>query len=382
VKVNFSSSNVFIRNIDGRHKNVLMLPVTRSNSHSQQNWQNTLKLLNTRDDIIIVIIDKTPDLIIYDYCKMNYTNFENNLYVLGRPRTESIFTSQSSVTLDRNLWITQMHDDDTWVGTPFIPHDANPNDVFVYNLSKSPIAEFESKIQKGNLPTQEVIFGAIPGIIWNVFSEYVKIQGEPAADSLDSTLYLLCDVFGHIRVSTDFTYSWSAKNWTVRRKAISNLRESTNAMGWGKHSGVNASLIHRALDQISAYSFSALRFEMILSKDDIEYTLLRFNLLNPLGVEKNRIPKCIQFAMSSSRDVTNPLMRIVRVIKFLTQDSYKISKIDTTSKFILGFVPITDKKFIRSDFVASLEGIKNPIFRRKLNVWQREFKKITYLLQN
>ena len=256
-----------------------------------------------------------------------------------------------------------MHDDDTWVGTPFIPHDANPNDVFVYNLSKSPIAEFESKIQKGNLPTQEVIFGAIPGIIWNVFSEYVKIQGEPAADSLDSTLYLLCDVFGHIRVSTDFTYSWSAKNWTVRRKAISNLRESTNAMGWGKHSGVNASLIHRALDQISAYSFSALRFEMILSKDDIENTLLRFNLLNPL-------------------DVTNPLMRIVRVIKFLTQDSYKISKIDTTSKFILGFVPITDKKFIRSDFVASLEGIMNPIFRRKLNVWQRELKKITYLLQN
>lgn len=153
---------IFVRNINKMKTCVLLLPITRTDSKSRKKWINTLELLKSNNEVIVVIIDKTSNLEVSNYCKSHYHDFYNRLYVLCRPRSESIFDSQKYVTLDSNLWITQIHDDDEWLGLPTVPPDAQEFDVFVFNTNKISSSALSEQIASGKLKTQEIIFGAVP----------------------------------------------------------------------------------------------------------------------------------------------------------------------------------------------------------------------------
>ena len=372
---------IFVRNVNKTRTCVLLLPVTRTDSKSREKWKNTLKLLELNNEVIVVIIDKTSDLELSNYCNSNYHDIGNRLYVLCRPRSESVFDSQKYVTLDSNLWITQIHDDDEWSGLPTVPSDAQELDVFVFNTNKISLSDLSEQIVSGNLRTQEIIFGAVPSRIWNAFVDYIDAQGSPVADSLDSTLYLLCDVFGKIKTRDGFSYSWVPSNWTDRSTALSSLQNSTRKMGWGKYSGVNASLVHRALDQMSAFSFCTTKFGLSLSKTDIEYVISRFKLLTPTGSGHfNRFSR-MRIALSATRDVSNRMFRLLKIIEFMAFANDKIRNFDTLTLYLTGAKPVMNPNVFFGNFLSLLGQLPDPNFKRKYYLWKSEIDKISLVLQ-
>jgi hypothetical protein len=373
---NLGVEQALIKNFDGDAKCVLLLPITRSDELSRKKWQETLQILKTNEPIIIVIIDKTFDLEVKDYCLERYPNNSEKLYVLCRPRSESIFESQKYVTLEMNLWITQIHDDDDWSGLPTIPKDADKFDTYIYNVNKVRRIELEEQIVSGTLSTQDIVFGAIPSEIWNGFVSFLWAQGDPLAGSLDSSLYLICDVFGKIKVGKGFSYTWNSDNWTNRDNAIRSLHSSTVKMGWGEYSGVNAALVHRALDQISALSYCATIFKKTLSKEQILKTTFRFNLLDPLGQSSMIRFGRIRAAITATRDFTNPTLRLIEISKYLIKGPAKMKRSDPIALFLIGVGFSTSRNPLISDFMRYFEEMPEPIFRRKFIFWGKEMTKI------
>jgi len=372
---------VFVRNINKMRTCVLLLPITRTDSKSREKWKNTLELLKSNKEIIVVIIDKTSNLEVSNYCKSHYHDIYNRLYVLCRPRSESIFDSQKYVTLDSNLWITQIHDDDEWLGLPTVPPDAQEFDVFVFNTNKILSSALSEQIVSGKLRTQEIIFGAVPSRIWNGFVGYINTQGSPVAGSLDSTLYLLCDVFGKIKMRDGFSYSWAPNNWRDRSAAIYHLQNSTRIMGWGRYSGVNASLVHRALDQIAAFSFCATQFGQSLTKTEIEYVISRFNLLTPTGLGHFNRSSSMRIALSSTRDVSNRFLRLIKIIEFMVCAKNKIGNFDSLTLYLNGATPSMNPNFFLGGLLSLLGQLPDPNFKRKYFLWKSEIDKISSVLQ-
>jgi hypothetical protein len=373
---NLGIEQAFIQNSGGNSKCVLLLPITRSDELSRKKWQETLLILRTNEPIIIVIIDKTPNSEVKDYCLKRYPDYSEKLYVLCRPRSESVFESQKHVTLDMNLWITQIHDDDDWTGLPAIPKDAGKFDIYIYNVNKLKRIELEEQIVSGTLSTQEIIFGAVPSEIWNGFVSFLSAQGDPLADSLDSSLYLICDVFGKIQVGQGFSYTWNSDNWTNRAKAIRNLYSSTLKMGWGEYSGVNAALVHRVLDQISALSYCATIFKKTLSKEQILHTTSRFNLLDPLG--QSSMVRCgrIRAALTATRDFTNPTLRLIEISKYVTKGPAKMKKSNPIALFLIGVGFSNSQNPLFSEFMRYFGEMPEAIFKRKFIFWGKEMTKI------
>ena len=376
LKQNLGVEQAFIKNFDGDSKCVLLLPITRSDELSRRKWQKTLQILKSNEPIIIVIIDKTLDFEVKDYCLNRYLNYSEKLYVLCRPRTEAIFESQKHVTLDMNLWITQIHDDDGWSGLPTIPKDADKFDIYIYNINKTKRIELEEQIVSGTLSTQDIVFGAIPSEIWNGFVSFLWAQGDPLAGSLDSSLYLICDVFGNIKVGQGFSYSWKSDNWTNRDRAIKSLYSSTLKLGWGEYSGVNAALVHRALDQISALSYCTTIFKKTLSKEQIMKTMLRFNLLDPLGQSSMIRNGRLRAAITATRDFTNPILRLIEISRYLIKGPAKMKRSDPTALFLIGVGFSTTREPLISDFMRYFEEIPDPIFNQKFIFWGKAMTKI------
>lgn len=379
--LDIEKEGVFVRNINKIRTCVLLLPITRTDSKSREKWKNTLELLKSNNEVIVVIIDKTSNLEVSNYCKSHYHDIYNRLYVLCRPRSESIFDSQKYVTLDSNLWITQIHDDDKWLGLPTVPPDAQEFDVFVFNTNKISSSALSQQIISGKLRTQEIIFGAVPSRIWNEFVGYINTQGSPVAGSLDSTLYLLCDVFGKIKMRDGFSYSWAPNNWRDRSAAIYHLQNSTRIMGWGRYSGVNASLVHRALDQIAAFSFCATKFGQSLTKTEIEYVISRFNLLTPTGFGHFNRSNSMRIALSSTRDVSNRFLRLLKIIEFMVFAKNKIGNFDSLTLYLNGATPSMNPNFSLGGLLSLLGQLPDPNFKRKYYLWKSEIDKIDSVLQ-
>lgn len=379
--INPKADKIFISNNDGERKNVIMFPVTRTEASSRKKWKEVLDLMYLDENLIIVIIDKTPESKIARYCQSSYGNFMGRLYVMPRPLDESVFDSQKYVTLDKNLWITQIHDDDDWAGSPTIPRDAQDHEVFTFNIGKVSNSTFDEQILYGQLKTQEIIFGAIPSKIWNSFTAYLEAQGPSAADSLDSSLYLLCDFFGSIKRRDGFSYSWNADNWTDRAFAIENLQKSTLKMGWEKYSGVNASLCHRALDQISSLSFCARQLNFTLQKSDLENVIAKFQLRSSFSLNYSSKPSRTRVALSATRDNTNIIKRIIKVMYYIIFTPQKIEQYDTLNLYLVGIKPILDDHGFNQEFISLLEEWSDPILKQKCIIWAKELHEINLLLQ-
>ena len=274
------------------------------------------------------------------------------------------------------MWITQIHDDDEWSGLPTVPINAQELDVFIFNINKVSTTKLTEQILSGKLSTQEIIFGAVPAKIWNGFVSFMSAQGDPLADSLDSSLYLLCDVFGSIKVRENFSYIWAPDNWTDHGKAILNLKSSTLKMGWGEYAGVNAALTHRAFDQFSAFGFCSTIFQQVLSKESITHVTSRFALLNPLGLEKLVKFGWIRIALTATRDTSNSVLRVIEMCIFLCLGQHKIKKLDSLALYLMGGEPISKNNVFREHFMTCLEEIPDPFFQRKFRFWKNEIDKI------
>ena len=116
-----SGNNLFVENSSGNPSIILIFPITRDGQGSISKWESAINFVNKSTIDSFIIIDKTSQGTATQYFMNNFNADAKNLYVLPRSINESHYETLGSVELDNNLWIMQLHDDDSWDGFVALP---------------------------------------------------------------------------------------------------------------------------------------------------------------------------------------------------------------------------------------------------------------------
>jgi hypothetical protein len=230
----------------------VLLPVTRVTPKAMGNWGNILRVAEDSKIPALIVLDKTPNGEATRFFETCRNLKSTDIYIIRRPSNEAIYDSQGFVTISKNMWIIQLHDDDEWRGLLHIPQDANELEMFstefLFNDHKRSLKWEES-------PPARMNFTILPSQIWNRFSEFISAQGGHVAGSVDSTLDLVSRAICTRRHISSFTYVYNNRHWNQRRRATKNLEILARQDGWSFLSCVDIQLINRAIDGITAIEF-------------------------------------------------------------------------------------------------------------------------------
>lgn len=334
---------VFVRNTTAKKSLVVLLPVTRVGKKNIQNWENILQVIARSEIIALVVLDKTPSAEASDFFS-NHENLPNfDIYLVRRTPGEAIYDSQSVVTIDRNLWILQLHDDDEWGGVLTLPKEPKELELFSPNFTLA--GKHENKILGWeHSPPARINFTALPSAVWNRFTLFIRAQGGHAAGSVDSTLNLISRLICEYQVMETFDYKYNNRHWENQKQARGNLEKLAREDGWGKLSSEEIQLLNRRIDALSAFIF--------------------FHDLMPKNLEKVRLSLIHDFKLSikkrlhlNIRILSYSFCRIMKVEKFVkTKNSDEIER----KNFIRNRIEI-DKLILSSTKVRTQQDIINLI---------------------
>jgi hypothetical protein len=243
---------IFVENASGEAKIVIILPVSRIGSTYQRKWEKVIKLAIESKVAALVVIDKTQDFSATDYFLKNIKTGEFQLYLAEGSIEHSMYESQSAIKLGKNLWIIQLHDDDTWSGKLTLPKHCHELDVYP---SKFKIADLPHRHSPEKDYPPKILFSLIPANIWNLFTNFIKAQGSHSAGSLDHTLTFITNSICAKKFVMDFEYVYNDDHWRSRSVATKYLLNLTKIDGWGKLSSIDIAMFNRTVDGITAMSY-------------------------------------------------------------------------------------------------------------------------------
>ena len=273
-----SLNEVFIKNTSGKKSIVVLLPVTRIGEKNMDNWERILHVIQRSEVVALVVLDKTPSAEATDFFSKRADLLKSDIYLVRRTPGEAIYDSQSVVTIDENLWILQLHDDDKWDGVLAFPFEPNKKQLF------SPNFIFAGKQETNVLsweasPPARINFTALPAEVWNRFTLFIRSQGGHAAGSVDSTLNLVSRLICDFVAMDSFDYRYDNRHWENQKQAKGNLEKLALEDGWENLASEEIQLLNRRIDALSAFIF----FQDLLSGkfDNIRQSLLHDFKLSP-----------------------------------------------------------------------------------------------------
>jgi hypothetical protein len=164
-----------------------------------------LELVENSEISTLLVIDKTERGSATDYF-MNHFELQNKaLYILQRTIRDTLFDSVGEITLDDNMWIIQVHDDDRWSGKISLPDDPIPGVVYFSNFYLHSESRGAIEITDYSMPNQ-IVFSLVPSIIWNKFSKIVQDQKYHVAGSFDFILNLMAQLSCEFKYQPGFKY--------------------------------------------------------------------------------------------------------------------------------------------------------------------------------
>lgn len=250
--------NILVANRTKHPRIIILFPVTRSSIKSSQNWQKVIEIANKSRAMALVVIDKTTDHSAGDFFSSNFSSEEIDLYIIRRAPREAIYDSQGPITLEANLWILQLHDDDTWGGLLSLPSEPNELSIYSPYFSITGKANLE-KLSWNSSPPARINFTLIPSQVWNRFTEFLRFQGGHAAGSVDATLNSMVRLICSQNNLETFSYIYDDRHWGSRRRSRQHLKELALEDGWRELASPEMAVLNRALDGIAAlYFFSDL----------------------------------------------------------------------------------------------------------------------------
>lgn len=144
------------------------------------------------------------------------------------------YRTWTSATPQGVAWITVLHDDDEWMGSPALPSPVDPS-ISVYfpllipvgaaNLSTRPwrgtdFADAPARMRRYERAPLPSFFGAIRGDVWTEWDRWLARQ--PIQwHSLDLQLNLACVIMGQQGALPGFSYAYDTTNWTSGEVALS-----------------------------------------------------------------------------------------------------------------------------------------------------------------
>ena len=280
-----TQGKLHVENTSNQPQIVLIFPITRVSPENTSRWVQLLSIANDSLLSSLVIIDKTKLGEATQFFSTPNLLKNTNIFILRRPPTEPIYNSQAFITIDKGMWIIQLHDDDQWNGVLKLPKDALGLELFSTNFMLMNSKE-QGHASWLNSPPSRINFTVLPSEVWNRFTKFIDSQDGHVAGSMDSTLNLVSRIFCTQRHLPDFEYTYDDRHWASRRHATKNLKALARQDGWGNFSGVDIALLNRTLDGISAINFFAplslrvnLEAELCNYKESMTISLKRYLLI-------------------------------------------------------------------------------------------------------
>ena len=208
---NIELKSIQVTNKLGTPGIVILLPVTRENPESRLKWEKAIRIAEASKAKSLVILDKTPLSSATDFFFENRYQDFFDVYIIKRFPKEAIYDSQGILTLDENLWILQLHDDDEWDGALNLPSD--PQDRFMYTPKFYMTENGKSQERVwAESPPARINFTLIPNRVWNKFTEFIRLQGGHVAGSADSTLNTMARLNCEQAELLTFSYHYDTHN--------------------------------------------------------------------------------------------------------------------------------------------------------------------------
>jgi hypothetical protein len=209
----------------------------------------------TKSEVMaLVVLDKTPSAEATEFFSNHENLIKSDIYLVRRPPGEAIYDSQSVVTIDQDLWILQLHDDDEWEGVLSLPSD--PKDLELFSPNFILVGKKGSEVLGWELsPPTRINFTALPSSVWNRFTLFIRSQGGHAAGSVDSTLNLVSRLICEYKELETFDYKYNNRHWENQKQAKGNLEKLALEDGWENLSSEEFQLLNRRIDALSALIF-------------------------------------------------------------------------------------------------------------------------------
>ncbi len=249
-----SLDEVFIKNTSGKKSIVVLLPVTRIGEKNIDNWGRILHVIERSEVVALVVLDKTPSAEATDFFLKSADLLKSDIYLVRRTPGEAIYDSQSVVTIDQNLWILQLHDDDKWDGILAFPFEPNKKQLFSPNFIFAGKKETNALSWEASPPAR-INFTALPAEVWNRFTLFIRSQGGHAAGSVDSTLNLMSRLICDFVAMDSFDYRYDNRHWESQKQAKGNLEKLALEDGWENLASEEIQLLNRRVDAFSAFIF-------------------------------------------------------------------------------------------------------------------------------
>jgi hypothetical protein len=171
-----------------------------------------------------------------------------DLEVIPAPRNEPFFASWPRIQALQHEYVLQIHDDDTWVGTPVI--GGGGAGVYASRLT----------LDSGSGPPSpmSLLFGAARSDLWNAFAEFILMFDNPDGTLDQAYCHLLHSVWREPNWVRDYTYLYDASDWSIETRARQKNERLSREMGWA---GIPATITMPATARLNSLALAGFLLE-------------------------------------------------------------------------------------------------------------------------
>ena len=245
---------LFIPNFSGKPEIVLVFPITRDIAKYPEQWGAVLEVVDRSEITTLLVIDKTQQKSATQYFMNQFEFDDKRLIVLPRSIEDTLFDSVGEIVLDQGMWITQVHDDDSWAGSITLPKAVDPETVYSFDFYLHSANKELVQIKNYSMPNR-IVFSLIPSGLWNRFSKLVRDENYHVAGSFDFTLNRMAHLACKFEVRSGFEYYWRDDNWDTKKSAIAHLTKLAERDGWKEWSSPEIANLNRLIDSLSSLNY-------------------------------------------------------------------------------------------------------------------------------
>ena len=341
---------------------VLVLPMTRVKESSVENWERILQIASSSNLLALFLIDKTPLKGATSYFLNAKLPKNTQVHILQRDISEDLYDSLLSIVLEGNVWIMQLHDDDSWSGVIQLPDNATQNEIFPVDFYIN-VGSRVQKIDWNDSPPARVNFTLIPRKIWTKFSEYASEQGGHLAASTDYTLNLITRLTCEKRDNLDFKYIYDDTNWNKKTLQRNQLTRLSKLDGWLHLSGTDVQLLNRSLDALSCLHF----FKDFVPDESFNSEIAK--LLSGLKLSLRR-----STYLHTRKQTLLLLVSICRVLKRLLGNKTVIERLEgqlIATTLVIRISKANSLKEIQFEILELKKLVTLPKLEKRLEFWIR-----------
>lgn len=248
------NEHLFIENLSREPKIVLIFPITREMKGYPERWQEVIEFVQRSNIETLLVVDKTAQGSATDFFMKSFNANGKRLIVLPRSIKDTLFDSVGEIELDQNMWIIQLHDDDSWNGSISLPPTVDAETVYSYDFYLHSRNKGLVQILDFSMPNR-IVFSLVPSKIWNRFSQLVRDENYHVAGSFDYTLNGMAQLSCRFRGLTGFSYNWKDDNWDSLKRSTVHLTHLAQKDGWAELSSPEIANFNRSIDSLVSLNY-------------------------------------------------------------------------------------------------------------------------------